>query len=169
MGQSELLKGLTLHGYDSERSFDESEFNQERIEEIRMVVRMWFRKMRAINLRWNSYYLKHSVERYLGGDRIWNGTVSGHIANGELIYAMILEGFDVLKDGQYALFNISEIDFCALCIAGSRFTTHWYLPHTHVTLRRLLEVEPDSAGNYQACRYHIVRKGGFEKYRTAER
>jgi len=167
MTQNENLTCLTLNGYEPGIAFDETQFEQARIEEIRSVLRKWFRKMKNINLKRSSYSLKHAMERYLGRERVWEGAVDGYVSNGELIYAMVLEGFDVRREGINAFFNISEIDYDAFNIVGSMYESQWHIPHTHVTLDRIFEVEPDSKGNYSALRYHIVRRAGFDKYRNS--
>lgn len=164
---NENLAGLTLNGYEDGIVFDENRFDAARIEEIRAVVRKWFRKMQNINLRHSSYSLKHSMERYLGRERLWDGAVDGYVSNGEMIYAMILEGFDVRRERINAFFNISEVDFDAFNVVGSMYESQWHVPHTNVTIRRIEEVEPESRGHYAAWRYHILRKGGFEKYRNS--
>ena len=166
MLQYENLSGLTLNGYEDGREFDKTKFDLDRIEEIRAVVRKWLRKTGGINQHVSSYALKHTLERYMGRERLWVGVVNGYVSNGEMIFAMILEGFDVVQDGANAWFNISKIDFDALNVVGSLDCYQWHIAHTHVTLARIEEVEPQSKGEYSAFRYHITRKSGFSKYRN---
>jgi len=143
-------------------------FDEARMNEIRSVVRIWFRKMKNINVKHSSHALKYAMENYLGRERIWDGAVDGFVSTEEMILAMEQEGFDVKMDGEEAYFNISEIDFDAFRVVGSNNETQWHIPHTHVTLRRILEVEKDAIGAYVAERYRLRRKRGFEKYRKPQ-
>lgn len=167
MIHSEKLAGLTLRGYEEGAEFDETLFDVTRIDELRSVVRQWFRKTSGINLHVSSYSLKHAMERYLGRERLWDGVIDGYVSNGEMIYAMVLEGFTVARNEVDVWFNISKIDFDAFNIVASLDAYQWHIAHTHVTLARIEEVSPELKGEYSAYRYHITRKDGFSRYRQS--
>lgn len=99
------LRGLDLHGYEGNAEFDPSVFNMERIDAIREIIRPRLRKIKNINRSYTSYGIKHRVEEQIEASI---EPLQGYVANGELIYAMILEGFDVLRFGKNASFNVSE-------------------------------------------------------------
>lgn len=99
------LKGLGLHGYEGNAEFNPAEFNMERIDAIREIIRPRLRKIKNINRNHTSYGIKHRVEEQIEASV---KPLQRYVANGELIYAMILEGFDVLRFGINASFNVSE-------------------------------------------------------------
>ena len=99
------LKGLKLHGYDGNDEFDPLEFDMARVESVREIIRPRLRKVKNINRDYTSYGIKHRVEEQIEASV---EPLRGYVANGELIYAMILEGFDVLRFGKNASFNVSE-------------------------------------------------------------
>lgn len=99
------LKGLKKYGYDGVGDFDSSEFDMARINAIREIIRPRLKKIKNINRNHTSYGIKHRVEEQIEASV---KPLQGYVANGELIYAMILEGFDVLRFGVNASFNVSE-------------------------------------------------------------
>lgn len=104
---------LCYTGYEN-GEFDETIFNKERITKIRDIIRFNLEKRKTINVKTEgSYQLKHAVERF---DKTQGGVkLGGYVSNGELIYAMIQEGFDVQRDGRNAYFNVttkSAKNFC---------------------------------------------------------
>lgn len=117
--KEELLQGLTYIGY-SGIGFNQSEFKQERIEEIRKIIRARLVKRKTINLLgYGSYKLKHACEK----DEMARGLLKCYVSNGEFIYAMILEGFQVAKCGVNAHFNVtmkSAEDFYDMNFNGKR-------------------------------------------------
>lgn len=101
----EKLKGLTYLGYKGFGDFNPDEFKKERIEAIRDIIRPRLEKRKTIsNGTCSSYELKHCVERQIESVA---GILKGYVSNGELIYAMILEDFDVRRSGLNAFFNVS--------------------------------------------------------------
>lgn len=109
------LNHLTLVGYEDDKTFDESVFDKERIDEIREVIRKFFRKRESPNPEASSQAIKRCLDAYLGGERIHKGKVQGKVTNGEVIYAMCLEGFEpqrTLTKG--ARFNVVCADLRAL-------------------------------------------------------
>lgn len=99
------LKGLGLHGYEGNTEFKDTVFDMARIEAIREIIKPRLRKVKNINRNHTSYGIKHRVEEQIEASI---EPLQGYVANGELIYAMILEGFDVLRFGMNASFNVSE-------------------------------------------------------------
>lgn len=94
------IKGLTRFGFtDSAEYAEPTEFNN--VERIRKAVRVLLEKRKTINKQRSSYWLKHYVEREL----------QDYVANGELIYAMHLEGYKIQRvwDGSNAYFNIKTL------------------------------------------------------------
>lgn len=107
--KEEMLEGLYRTGYESiimEGNKHWSEFNAERIEKIREIIRenLEKRKTERVNLLgYGSYSLKHAVEK----DESARGILKCYVSNGELIYAMILEGYNVKREGRNAYFNVT--------------------------------------------------------------
>lgn len=101
--KEDMLQGLTYIGY-SGIGFNPNEFKQERIEEIRKIIRVRLVKRKTINLLgYGSYKLKHACEK----DEMARGLLKCYVSNGEFIYAMILEGYMVAKCGVNAHFNVT--------------------------------------------------------------
>lgn len=99
MKQEEQLLGLELHGFGGKTKFNASIFNKDTIAKIRLVIQKYYSPIKKINEQRSSYGLKHDIEKYL----------DAYITNGELIYAMDLEGYKVKNtDNKNACFNISE-------------------------------------------------------------
>lgn len=102
----EKLKGLTYLGYKGFGDFNPDEFKKERIEAIRDIIRPRLEKRKTISSgTCSSYELKHCVERQIESV---SGILKGYVSNGELIYAMILEGYDVFRCDPNARFNVSS-------------------------------------------------------------
>lgn len=100
------LRGLRYYGYSDILDFDKKDFNMLRINEIKRIIGHRVSKKKTFEKGISSYGLKHIVEAQQESK---NGMLGGYISNGELIYAMILLGFDVkriLETGN-AYFNIS--------------------------------------------------------------
>jgi len=79
------LIGLRGFGYEDNTRFDPAEFNEQRLQKLRELIREHLEKAPGIR-RTNdaySYRLKHLFERAIGE----------YVPNGEAILAMILEGF----------------------------------------------------------------------------
>lgn len=93
-----ILKGLKLNGFDSEHeSFDETPFfNNKTVDLIRPFLSDNLSKTKTINKSHSSYGLKHIVENKIGQ----------YVTNGELIYAMFLEGFEIKRHNINCFFNI---------------------------------------------------------------
>ena len=95
------LKGLQLNGFSNDhKEFDPDIFSgNENIEILRREIRKHFRVIKSFNLNRGSYGLKHDLERHIGK----------YVSNGELIYAMYLEGFNIKRNGINCYFNISLV------------------------------------------------------------
>lgn len=95
------LRGLQAEGFtESTEDFEENIFKKAgNIEQIRAVIKTYFRKMDSINFDNSSYGLKHIVEKDLGF----------YVTNGELIYAMALENFTIEKGSVNCFFNVSKV------------------------------------------------------------
>lgn len=103
------LKGLTYIGYKGNGDFNPKEFNIERIEAIRGIIRGRLERRKTINHNvGTSYGLKHRFEKH---DLAMGKPLDGYVSNGECIYAMILEGFDVYKCPPNAKFNVTTKSF----------------------------------------------------------
>lgn len=112
MTQEEKLKGLTYLGYKGTTDFNPKEFNMGRIESIREIIRPRLEKRKTINHNvGTSYWLKHCVENQI---EAYIKPLEGYVSNGELIYAMILEGFDVYKCEPNARFNVTSVSMRTL-------------------------------------------------------
>lgn len=103
------LIGLSLNGFSNENEkFDYSILSEiEKIEKIRAEIRKYFTKTKSFNLKRSSYGLKHELERHIGN----------YVANGELIYAMHLEGYKIKRSGINCYFNISSVGLKNLTIS----------------------------------------------------
>lgn len=107
--KEEMLEGLYYTGYElraQEGNRPWNEFDPERIERIRRIIKTFLYARKSINRQAEgSYKLKHAVEHY---DYVVRGKLGGYVSNGEFIYAMILEGFQVERNGRNAYFNITS-------------------------------------------------------------
>ena len=123
--KEEMLEGLYYTGYESsimEGNKHWSEFDPERIERIRKIIRAFLYARKSINRQAEgSYKLKHAVEHY---DYVVNGGLKGYVSNGEFIYAMILEGFQVERDGRNAYFNITSKETEEFCKFANKM--YWF-------------------------------------------
>lgn len=99
------LRGLTYIGYYGNAPFSNLEFREDNRDVICGIIRSRLEKTKTINRRISSYELKHLVEKQVEA----SGTpCKGYVSNGELIYAMILEGFEIEVCGMNAFFNVSS-------------------------------------------------------------
>lgn len=107
--QEQMLTNLFYTGYEYygyKGSEPYTEFDEERINRIRAIIREYLRPRKLMNRQTQgSYQLKHAVEHY---DSVVRGKLRGYVSNGEFIYAMILEGFQVEREGRNAYFNITS-------------------------------------------------------------
>lgn len=107
--KEEMLSNLFYTGYEYygyNKSISYTEFDPKRIKRIRRIINMFLYARKTINRQAEgSYKLKHAVERY---DSVTGEQLGGYVSNGEFIYAMILEGFQVERDGRNAYFNITS-------------------------------------------------------------
>lgn len=152
MDKQDYLKHLTKSGYEPNVDFDENSFNQQRINELRKVIRKCFRHGRCLSMmdEANSYKMKHVMENYLGRKIQHDGCINGYVSNGELIYAMILEGFKVRRNGRNCFFNVIPTDVRALdafttLLKGNRYESMY--PARNI-LRRIEEVWPECKGKW---------------------
>jgi hypothetical protein len=126
------LIGLSLNGFSNgNEKFDYSTFTEiKKIEKIRTEIRKYFTKTKSFNLKRSSYGLKHELERHIGV----------YVANGELIYAMYLEGFDIKRNDINCYFNISSVGLGNLSISNKvleSFKTSWeYELEDHLKVRK---------------------------------
>ena len=105
MNKNDILRGLTPTGYKFGVKFDKDAFNPERIDKIRNIIRMNIIPRKTINKNTSSSYnLKHIIERSIYAEQ--HGI--GYIGNGELIYSMILEGYEVERNDNEVYFNITS-------------------------------------------------------------
>lgn len=97
------LRGLTLNGFENEyKRFDNEIFKEnETILHLRKLISKYLTKTEKPNMKINSYGMKHTVERII--DR--------YVSNGELIYAMHLEGFKIKRYGINCCFNLKAEDY----------------------------------------------------------
>lgn len=97
------LDGLDLNGFSYENEkFDPKIFSESiKIKKIRTEIQKYFTKIKTFNSIRSSYGLKHDLERHIGK----------YVANGELIYAMYLEGYKIKKinSSLNCSFNISSV------------------------------------------------------------
>lgn len=110
LNNENILDGLTVNGYSGRKEFNSEVFDNNRIEEIRMLIRTHLLPTKNISSSGSaySYHLKHILERYSFYTN--NQVVGNYISNGECIYAMFLEGYSIKpeNDGLNAYFNVSE-------------------------------------------------------------
>ncbi len=101
------IDNLAINGFIENHKFNEKELLASGIVAlIRPFIRNNFQKIQSINKAHSSYGLKHLLEKH----------TAKNIANGELIYAMHLEGFQVYRPpfDINCHFNISEKSVTAL-------------------------------------------------------
>lgn len=100
--KEEMLEGLGYCGYDGKSH----EFHTDRIERVREIIRLWLKPRKGVNCKcMGSYQLKHAAE----DSELAEGLpLEGYVSNGEFIYAMILEGYDVKRSGINAYFNATS-------------------------------------------------------------
>ncbi|WP_179353810.1 hypothetical protein [Winogradskyella vidalii] len=104
------LIGLCHNGFSNgNEKIDSSTFSEiQKIEKIRAEIKKYFTKTKSFNLKRSSYGLKHELERHLGN----------YVTNGELIYAMYLEGYKIKRCDINCYFNISSVGLKNLTISN---------------------------------------------------
>ncbi|UAB82815.1 hypothetical protein INR75_11270 [Zunongwangia sp. SCSIO 43204] len=110
---SDELTGLDLNGFsNNEEKFNQTIFSKtKKIDKLRSQIKKYFTKTKSFNLKRSSYGLKHDLERH----------IDEYVANGELIYAMHLEGYKIKRDGINCYFNISSVGLKNLIISEKVF------------------------------------------------
>lgn len=99
------IKYLDMWGLQGKTEFDPAIFENDRIEVIRSIIKANYVPIKSIMRHRSSYGLKHDVEKRQEAVAIGN-----YVSNGELIYAMHLEGYQLVStyDGSpNAYFNVS--------------------------------------------------------------
>ena len=93
------LTGLDLNGFNNQATnFDISNFKENgKIKSIRREIKKYYTKTKGFYKLRTSYGLKHDMEKHIGE----------YVSNGELIYAMHLEGFKIKRESPNCLFNLS--------------------------------------------------------------
>lgn len=104
------LIGLCLNGFSNgSEKFDPKTFSEvKKIEKLRIEIKKYFKKTESFNLNRSSYGLKHDLERHIGE----------YVANGELIYAMYMEGYKIKRARINCYFNISSVGLKNLTISN---------------------------------------------------
>lgn len=89
---------LDMNGFQSGLHYPQNNnFRIDRIKAARKIICVYLDKMKTIQKATGSYGLKHRVESALGD----------HLSNGELIVAMIGEGFSFERDKINCFFNVT--------------------------------------------------------------
>jgi hypothetical protein len=103
MNKQNDLSGLTNIGFENlNENFDPNIFVDSKvIDSVRSEISKYFSKTISNNSTVSSYKLKHKAERHIGA----------YVSNGEFIYAMHLEGFEIFRDSINCHFNIKNPDF----------------------------------------------------------
>lgn len=102
------LRGLNSNGFQNSDKYFIDEFkNHKKIELLRIEIRKYFVKTNTANKFHSSYGLKHILEKHIGE----------YVSNGELIYAMHLEGFKIYRENINCLFNVRETSIRQLGIS----------------------------------------------------
>lgn len=97
MADKIIPDNLSHHGF--ERGKNPEPIDIDKISDVFLFVRGNFRKIKSLNYKHSSYGLKHIAER----------TIGRYVSNGELIAAMILQGYNYKPYGKInAIFNVSE-------------------------------------------------------------
>ncbi len=101
MKKTNDLSGLVKNGFENiNGNFDPMIFADSKvIDVLRVEIRKYFSKADRIG-NYSSYSLKHKAERHIGT----------YVSNGEFIYAMNLEGFEISRDSINCHFNIKDSD-----------------------------------------------------------
>lgn len=106
-----IPEGLTMNGFDwhdlrRDETHSGKPLDLELLPETRQVIADHLQSIQTINKHCNSYRLKHIIERFLGQ----------YISNGQLILAMIQEGYAIEKQDRSpnCYFNVSQRSINAL-------------------------------------------------------
>ncbi len=96
------LTGLTGFGFqNTDKKFDEKIFaDNKTVNLLKPIIEKYFKPTQSVYKGSSSYGLKHVAERHL----------NNYVANGELIYAMHLAGYKIIRDDPNCFFNINRID-----------------------------------------------------------
>jgi len=102
MEEKNDLSGLNSSGFQNSNGKFNSEIfkDNKTIELLRPEIRKYFRETKTIYRHSSSYGIKHVAEDHIGT----------YVSNGELIYAMHLEGYKIKRDTINCCFNISGSD-----------------------------------------------------------
>jgi len=105
MNKNNDISGLTLDGFtNGTQESIKTLSKNETVAILRPLIRKYFNPTKTIYKHSSSYGLKHVAEHHLGF----------HVANGEFIYAMHMEGFSISRDSINCYFNISSRDIRCL-------------------------------------------------------
>lgn len=135
------LKGLNKSGFQNENNESENNIfeDNETVELLRPIIKKYFSKAKGICRVSSSYGLKHTFERHLGT----------YVANGELIYAMHLEGFKLSRDTINCFFNIKASDIKIL--ARSKTIIQTLLTPTNYTIDDYIRLKK----RFNKYKYHF--------------
>ena len=165
------LEHLTPEGYDLNKPFDASFIDGRRVAEIRSVIRKFFISRSSVNTDYTASQLARDFSAYLGGDRKHEGAVRGDVLPGELIYAMVTEGY-VSKRCHFndAVFNLSAASVRAFLLEAHRDVDPRLRSGVMKTLEHLSSVEPFHREWYHLSKHgsglKLTRVGGFDHYLT---
>ena len=112
MNTNNNLTGLNGFGFkNSTTKFEASVFeNNKTIEQLRPVIKKHFSPAKTVYKGSSSYGLKHIAERHL----------DNYVSNGEFIYAMHMEGYNIERDDPNCYFNIKRGDI-RVCQTQKRY------------------------------------------------
>jgi len=138
---TDKLIGLSLNGFSNgKEKFNPKIFSEnKKIKNLRTEIRKYFRKTKSFNMKASSYGLKHDFEKHIGE----------YVANGELIYAMYLEGYKIKRDDINCHFNISSVGL------NNLRTSNKVLKSLNLELRYNLEDYIVDKKKFRKYKYHF--------------
>lgn len=115
--KSTLYDGLSRFGYVTGKDIPVEPFDEERIKSLRSTIRAFLKKSPSYNRLDNSSYIQKTVNKLSQNNIIWG---TGDYGEGEIIYAMLEEGFIGIRNGSRVQFKVNPASVRKLRSAANK-------------------------------------------------
>ena len=115
--KSTLYDGLSRYGYVEGTDIPVEPFDEERIKTLRSVIREFLKKSSSYNYIDNSSYIHRTINKLSRYNDIWG---TGDYEEGEVIYAMLEDGFVGIRNGARAQFKVNAASVRKLRSAANK-------------------------------------------------
>lgn len=115
--KSTLYDGLSRYGYVDGTDIPVEPFDEERIKTLRSTVEAFLTKSRSYNVTDNSSYIQKTINKLSKNNDIWG---TGDYGEGEVIYAMLEEGFVGIRYKSVVQFKVNSASVRKLRSAANK-------------------------------------------------